>query len=89
MLLKTLLHHYNTISETKLQTNGMTSRTHLILCKNHSIWPSKQKPRSRFADSFKIDLNFPSMDVNEISADETSSDQFELNEVSEVRGGQQ
>ena len=36
------------------------------------------------ADSFKIDLNnnFPTVDINEISIDESSNDEFEVNEMS-------
>ena len=36
------------------------------------------------ADSFKMELtnNFPSLNINEISADDTSSDEFEVNKVS-------
>ena len=35
------------------------------------------------ADSFKLELtnNFHSMEVNEMSADETSGDEFEVNEM--------
>ena len=36
------------------------------------------------ADSFKIDLNndFPTVEINKISADESSNDKFEANEMS-------
>ena len=38
----------------------------------------------QIADSFKMEMsnNFDSMDINEISTEETSSDKFEVNEVS-------
>ena len=44
----------------------------------------KTETQIQVADSFKMELNsnFTSMDINEISADNTSSDEFEVNEVS-------
>ena len=44
----------------------------------------KMETQIQVADSFKMELNsnFTSVDINEISADETSSDEFEVNEVS-------
>ena len=44
----------------------------------------KMEPQIQVADSFKIELNsnLTSMDINEISADEPSSDEFEVNKVS-------
>ena len=44
----------------------------------------KTETQIQVADNFKMELNsnFISMDINEISTDETSSDEFEVNEVS-------
>ena len=44
----------------------------------------KTETQIQVADSFKMELNinFTSMDINEISTDDTSSDEFEVNEVS-------
>ena len=44
----------------------------------------KTETQIQVADSFKMELNsnFTSMDINEISADDTSSDEFEINKVS-------
>ena len=43
----------------------------------------------QIADSFKLELtrDFSTMEVNEISADKTSGDEYEINEVSHVRNG--
>ena len=45
---------------------------------------AKIETQIQVADSFKIDLNndFPTVDSNKISADELSSDEFEVNEMS-------
>ena len=47
----------------------------------------KTETQIHVADSFKIELNsnFTSANINEISADETSSDKFEVNEVSRCK----
>ena len=44
----------------------------------------KREPQIQVADSFKMEFNnnFTLADINEISADDTSSDEFAVNEVS-------
>ena len=42
----------------------------------------KTETQIQVADSFKITNNFALADINKISADETSSDEFKVNEVS-------
>ena len=71
-------------SEMKLPTNGQISKSHLILSKKLLIWPSKQKPRSRLLMVLRWNSTATSHQwiSTEISADNTSSDEFKVNKVS-------
>ena len=75
--------------------NKITNKSNQQISKNptHTVQEAvdlaiKTETQIQVADSFKMELNnnFTSMDINEISADDTSSDEFEVNKVSKGKG---